>query len=129
MCVIDDHAERLALRHRFKAAGHRSQELDATSNGLLWYAESGRYSDRRADIKKVELAHERRAHLQLTYGRFVSNVSSFPAELIAYRNDIGCNLHSIANHSRRVDRTQVLVLGIVRIQNHHSRRDSIEAFK
>ena len=48
---------------------------------------------------------------------------------MAKRTDIGCNLHAVGEHTRRVNRSQLLISRIVAIQYHHSRPDPIQAFK
>src|SRR5262249_11960701 len=96
MGVVHNYAKRLTGADVFESSGHMAQLLDATSNGIRWYGQSDTHADRRANIKKVGLTHQRRLHLELTDWRFERGVGGFPPKLVAYRTDVGCNLHSIA---------------------------------
>src|SRR5262252_5568399 len=97
MGVIHNDAKRLAGTDVFESSGHMAQLLDTTANGISRYGQSDSNADGRADIKQVGLTHQRRLYLELADWRFERGVGGFPPKLVAYRTDVGCNLHSIAD--------------------------------
>src|SRR5689334_17257240 len=98
MRIVDDDPERLACGDGFETAGNLAQFLDATDNSIQRNAQSDANTDSGAQIKKVGLAHQGRTDFDLADWRFKHGVSGIPAELVAYRIDIGSNLHAITNH-------------------------------